>query len=100
MIDRAETAGQLAGGKLSEESRRQVDHAHHDRGFHCQGGLDLDPALDPMALEGYVYGASGENENKACIIVQYGADGSLNTVYPEDKATQTLVYPAPGWSER
>ena len=63
-------------------------------------GLDLDPALDPMALEGYVYGASGENENKACIIVQYGADGSLNTVYPEDKATQTLVYPAPGWSER
>ena len=62
-------------------------------------GLDLDPALDPMALEGYVYGETGENASKACVIVQY-ADGALNTVYPEDKAVSELVYPAKTWSER
>ena len=63
-------------------------------------GLDLDPSLDPMALEGYAYGETGENENTACIIVQYDAEGSMHTVYPEDKATQTLTFPSPAWSER
>ena len=63
------------------------------------GGLDLDPALDPMALDGYVYGETGENENHACVIVQY-ADGALNTVYPEDKAVAELSYPSVTWSER
>ena len=62
-------------------------------------GLDLDPALDPMALEGYKYGETGENENHACVIVQY-ADGALNTVYPEDKAVAELSYPSVVWSER
>lgn len=62
-------------------------------------GLDLDPALDPMASDGYVYGETGENENKACIIVQY-SDGGLNPVYPDDKATTELAYPSVVWSER
>ena len=62
-------------------------------------GLDLDPALDPMASGGYVYGETGENENKNCIIVQY-SDGALNPVYPEDKATTDLVYPSSVWSAR
>ena len=62
-------------------------------------GLDLDPALDPMALDGYVYGDTGENANHACIIVQY-EDGALNTVYPEDKAVAKLAYPSVTWSER
>ena len=62
-------------------------------------GLDLDPALDPMALDGYVYGETGENENHACVIVQY-ADGALGTVYPEDKAVAELTYPSETWSER
>ena len=56
-------------------------------------GLDLDPALDPMALDGYVYGETGENANTACVIVQY-QDGKLNTVYPDDKATAELIYPS------
>ena len=62
-------------------------------------GLDLDPSLDPMASGGYVYGTTGENENRECIIVQY-ADGGLNPVYPDDKATADLVYPSVGWNER
>ena len=62
-------------------------------------GLDLDPSLDPMALEGYKYGETGENESKACVIVQYDG-GALNTVYPADKATGELTYPAPAWDER
>ena len=62
-------------------------------------GLDLDPALDPMALDGYTYGETGENSNHACVIVQY-SDGALNTVYPEDKAVAELSYPSVTWSER
>ena len=62
-------------------------------------GLELDPALDPMASEGYVYGDTGENENKDCIIVQY-AGGALNPVYPEDKAVAELSYPSVVWSAR
>ena len=62
-------------------------------------GLDLDPALDPMDLDGYTYGETGENANQACIIVQY-ADGALNAVYPEDKAVADLTYPSVIWSER
>ena len=62
-------------------------------------GLDLDPALDPMALDGYTYGETGENSNHACVIVQY-SDGALNTVYPEDKAVAELSYPSVSWSER
>ena len=62
-------------------------------------GLDLDPALDPMALEGYSYGETGENADHACVIVQY-ADGSLSPVYPEDKAVAGLTYPSVTWSER
>ena len=62
-------------------------------------GLDLDPALDPMASGGYVYGETGDNENKDCIIVQYSG-GALNPVYPEDKAVAELSYPSITWSER
>ena len=62
-------------------------------------GLDLDPALDPMASDGYVYGETGENENKDCIIVQY-SDGGVNPVYPEEKAVTELVYPSVIWSAR
>ena len=62
-------------------------------------GLDLDPSLDPMALDGYKYGESGENENHACVIVQY-MDSALSTVYPEDKAVSDLVYPSVAWSAR
>ena len=62
-------------------------------------GLDLDPALDPMGLEGYSYGETGENASRACVIVQY-ADGALNTVYPDDKAAAELTYPSVTWSER
>ena len=62
-------------------------------------GIDLDPSLDPMALGGYKYAETGENENCACVIVQYSG-GVLNTVYPEDKAVADLIYPAAGWSER
>ena len=62
-------------------------------------GLDLDPALDPMASGGYRYGDTGENENQACIIVQY-REGELEIVYPEDKAIAEAVYPSKTWSER
>ena len=62
-------------------------------------GLRLDPALDPMASAGYKYGTTGENENKACIIVQYQG-GALNPVYPEEKAIAELSYPSVTWSER
>ena len=62
-------------------------------------GLVLDPALDPMALGGYTYGETGDNENSECVIVQY-KDGALNTVYPEDKAIAELSYPSVTWSER
>ena len=62
-------------------------------------GLDLDPALDPMASDGYTYGENGENANHACIIVQY-KDGGLTPVYPEDKATSELSYPSVTWSQR
>ena len=62
-------------------------------------GLDLDPALDPMAQEGYKYGENGENENHACIIVQY-MDGKLDTVYPEEKAVARTAFPAVNWSQR
>ena len=62
-------------------------------------GLDLDPALDPMALDGYAYGENGENAEHACVIVQY-SDGALNTVYPEDKAVASLSYPSVTWSDR
>ena len=62
-------------------------------------GLRLDPALDPMASAGYKYGTTGENENKACIIVQYQG-GALNPVYPKEKAIAELSYPSVTWSER
>ena len=62
-------------------------------------GLSLDPALDPMAADGYIYGGTGENQNHACIIVQY-KDVTLETVYPEDKAIADLAYPSVTWSER
>lgn len=62
-------------------------------------GLELDPALDPFALEGYKYAENGQNEYGRSIIIQY-MDGVLNTVYPKEGASMEAVYPAKGWNER
>ena len=62
-------------------------------------GLDLDPALDPFALEGYKYAENGQNEYGCSIVIQY-MDGVLNTVYPVESANMEVQYPAKGWDER
>lgn len=62
-------------------------------------GLDLDPSLDPFALEGYKYEANGPNVYGKSIICQY-KDGVLNTIFPEDSASMDVLYPAKNWSDR
>lgn len=62
-------------------------------------GLQLDPADDPFALEGYKYAENGQNEHGNAIIVQY-KDMVLSTVYPKAGASRETLYPAKAWNER
>lgn len=64
-----------------------------------RNGVDIDPACDPFALEGYEYQENGQNKYGAAVICQY-LGSELATVYPEASASKEVVYPALAWDAR
>ena len=62
-------------------------------------GVDIAPEQDPTGAEGYVYGENGQNTKTVAIMLMM-KDGARHTVFPADKKSMDVVYPAPAWSDR
>lgn len=62
-------------------------------------GLEFDPAQQFAAVSSFEYDDQGQIKTFLPIMMQV-QDGAYHTIYPTEKATGTIRFPVPAWTER